>query len=136
MNLDESDNKSMHNSLGLNGWPLWLVGEEGVDSIILKALREVQEYGCPDDFFAIAKLKDELDALEQMPDSEERSIFLDRTFQIIGNHSVFEKKNELCLEALKLRKDTICMVECGFGELSGVDHTEEFLRHYNANKKS
>lgn len=111
MNLDESeeceDERAMHNSLGLNGWPLWLVGEEGIDSIILKALREVQEFGCPDDFFAIAKLKDELDLLSEEPDSETQSIFSDRTFQIIGNHAVFEKKNELCLEALKLRKDTL-----------------------------
>lgn len=111
MNLYESGEDecegTMHEALGLNGWPLWLVGEEGVDSVILKALREVQEFGCPDDFFAIAKLKDELDLLSEEPDSETQSIFSDRTFQIISNHSVFEKKNELCLEALKLRKDTL-----------------------------
>src|SRR3989338_161446 len=77
----------LHNTLGLNGWPLWLIGETGVESDILKALREVQEYATdPEDFIAVGNLKADLDNHPD-PSEERMTIFRARMKRILMAHA-------------------------------------------------
>src|SRR3989338_458874 len=79
--------EKLHETLGLNGWPLWLIGGAGVESDILKALREVQEYAAyPDDFFTVVNLKADLDRPPN-PSEAELKIFRDRLKRILVAHA-------------------------------------------------